>query len=54
MGGDAVAKAAQDSTGIKFGPYSWFVLAIILGIRVLYQWQRAIFSYSYGYKGLGE
>lgn len=36
VGGDAVTKATQDSSGIKFGPYSWFVLAVILGIRVLY------------------
>ena len=40
--------------GIKFGLYSWFVLSIILGIRILYQWQRSIFSYCYGYKGLGD
>ena len=48
------SKELVSKTGIKFGPYSWFVLTIILGIRVLYQWQRSIFSYCYGYKGLGE
>ena len=37
----------------KVGLYSWFVLMIILLIRVAYQWQRSIFSYCYGYAGLG-
>lgn len=31
---ESEAQASQG--GIKFGPYSWFVLSIILGIRVLY------------------
>lgn len=35
----AESKAPLESkSGIKFGPYSWFVLAIIVGIRILYQW----------------
>ena len=33
--------------------YSWFVLGVLVAIRVIYQWQRSIFSYSYGYKGIG-
>lgn len=37
----------------KIGAYGWFVMAVILAIRVVYQWQRSIFSYSYGYTGLG-
>ena len=37
----------------KVGLYSWVVLAIMMSIRVAYQWQRAIFSYSFGYTGLG-
>lgn len=37
----------------KVGLYSWFVLAVLVAIRVIYQWQRSIFSYSYGYKGIG-
>lgn len=37
----------------KFGTYSWFILAIIVAIRVCFQWQRSIFSYSYGYTGVG-
>lgn len=28
-------------------------MGIILAIRAVYQWQRSIFSYSYGYTGLG-
>ena len=35
---DKDAEKEVSSTGIKFGPYSWVVLGIILGIRILYQW----------------
>ena len=37
----------------EFGTYSWFVLALIVAVRIVYQWQRSIFSYCYGYKGTG-
>ena len=37
----------------KVGAYSWFILAIMVLIRVTYQWHRSIFSYCYGYTGLG-
>ena len=49
------ARATPVDTGkIKFGPYSWFILAIIAAIRVCFVWQRSIFSYSYGYQGVGD
>ena len=38
----------------KLPMYSWLVLCIILAIRICYQWQRSIFSYTYGYKGIGS
>lgn len=37
----------------KVGIYSWFVLGLLLAIRVVYQWHRSVFSYSFGYKGIG-
>lgn len=43
-------KPAEDKKG---GLYPWIVLAIMLSIRVAYQWQRSLFSYCYGYTGLG-
>ena len=68
-GGLTVMRAsAQDLTGdtedgnkpieateqkAKIGAYSWFVMMIILLVRIVYQWERTIFSYSYGYTGLG-
>ena len=33
--------------------YSYFVLAIILIVRVATQWQQKSLGYFYGYKGLG-
>lgn len=44
-------EAAEEKA--KIGSYSWFVMLMILAIRIVYQWQRSIFSYSYGYTGLG-
>jgi len=37
----------------KFSNYSWVVLAIIVAVRIVYQWYRSIFSYCYGYVGTG-
>ena len=37
---------------MKFGPYSWVVLAILAATRICFQWQRSVFSYSYGYTGI--
>ena len=37
----------------QVGLYSWFVLGLLLAIRVVYQWHRSVFSYSFGYKGIG-
>lgn len=46
-------KEEAKTTPAKVGLYSWFVLAVLVTIRVVYQWMRSIFSYSYGYKGIG-
>lgn len=50
---ESVAKPVVVEPPKEVGLYSWFVLAILVSIRVIYQWQRSIFSYSYGYKGIG-
>lgn len=43
------APAAKSS-----GWYAWLVLAFVVFVRVMVQSQRAIFSFAYGYTGLGE
>jgi hypothetical protein len=48
-----VATEVKTEEPKKVTTYSWFVLAILVAIRVIYQWQRSIFSYSFGYKGVG-
>ena len=47
-------KAGEEASKPKFGPYAWLVLSIAVLIRVMVQWQRSIFSYVYGYTGVGE
>lgn len=37
----------------NFSWYSWVVLAFVVFVRVMVQSQRAIFSFAYGYTGLG-
>lgn len=38
----------------KFRPWtSYFVLALILGVRIMVQWHRKGLTYAYGYTGLG-
>jgi hypothetical protein len=35
------------------GIYPWIILSLAFAVRILYQWQRTIFSYAYGYTGTG-
>lgn len=37
----------------KFGAYNWFVLALIVMVRVMMQSQRAFLSFAYGFTGTG-
>ena len=37
----------------KFGLRAWLVLAMVIMVRVMVQSQRAIFSFAYGYTGVG-
>lgn len=46
--------AEDDKNQVKLTNYSWIVLGCICAVRICYQWMRAIFSYSYGYTGVGE
>ena len=37
----------------KFGLYNWFVLGLIVMVRVMMQSQRAFLSFAYGFTGTG-
>jgi len=50
---DKVEETPAKTEEVKFTNYSWFVLALIVSVRIVYQWQRSIFSYCYGYQGTG-
>ena len=45
--------ADEEKAGNKMGLYPWFVLLFVVLVRVMVQSQRAIFSFAYGYTGIG-
>ena len=51
---DVVEKTPEKDDPVKLTNYSWIVLGLVVAVRITYQWMRAIFSYSYGYTGIGE
>jgi hypothetical protein len=47
------AETPDADAPVKLTNYSWIVLGMICAVRICYQWMRSIFSYSYGYTGIG-
>ena len=47
------AETPDADAPVKVTNYSWIVLGMICAVRICYQWMRSIFSYSYGYTGIG-
>ena len=49
----AESETEEKPASTEMGLYPWFVLLFVVLVRVMVQSQRAIFSFAYGYTGLG-
>ena len=47
-------KESQNVAAEELGLRTFSVLLILVSVRMMVHWQRSIFSYAYGYTGVGD